>query len=227
MHNPLRSETEVFWAVVAIAVGAAAIIALALITRPLFGALLLAVEVAVGIAVLWRRATGTLPHEAEVAHREDPVYRVLVVANQTVGGRALLREIQSRCDGRDSEILVVVPALTNSWREHWSSDVDGALEEARQRLAESLRTMEAAGLRARGDVGDHHEPHASIEDALRFFPADEVIISTHPPDKSKWLEHGVVEQAREEIPLPITHVVVDLDAEARDATGAAAAQRAD
>jgi hypothetical protein len=217
MHNPLRSETEVFWTVVVIAAGAAAIIALALITRPLFGALLLAVELVAGSWVLLRTASGTLPHRAEVAHREDPVYRVLVVANQTVGGRALLREIQNRCEGRDSEILVVVPALTNSWREHWSSDVDKALEEARQRLDESLRVMDAAGLKARGDVGDHHEPAASIEDALRLFPADEVIISTHPPDKSKWLEHGVVEQAREVIPLPVTHVVVDLEAEARTA----------
>jgi hypothetical protein len=115
----------------------------------------------------------------------------------------------------------VVPALTSTPLEHWASDVDGALEEARQRLHESLRTMETAGLNARGDVGDHHEPSAALEDALRFFAADEVIISTHPPHKSRWLERGVVEQARREVPLPITHVVVDLEVEARETTGAA------
>jgi hypothetical protein len=49
---------------------------------------------------------------------------------------------------------------------------------------------------------------------LRAFPADELIISTHPPDRSKWLERGVVERARREVPLPVTHVVVDLEAEA-------------
>jgi hypothetical protein len=81
--------------------------------------------------------------------------------------------------------------------------------------------MEAAGIDARGYVGDHHEPQASLEDALREFPADEVIISTHPPARSRWLERGVVERAREEVPLPVTHVVVDLEAEAGDATGAA------
>jgi hypothetical protein len=63
-------------------------------------------------------------------------------------------------------------------------------------------------------VGDHHEPNASLEDALRDFPADEVIISTHPPERSRWLERGVVSRAREEVPLPVTHVVVDLEAEA-------------
>src|SRR5919204_673926 len=75
MHNPLRSETEVFWAVVAIAAGAAAIIALTLITRPLFGAILLVIELVVGSWVLLRRARGTMPVEPEVAHREDPVPR--------------------------------------------------------------------------------------------------------------------------------------------------------
>ena len=56
---------------------------------------------------------------------------------------------------------------------------------------------------------------------MRYFAADEVIISTHPPQKSKWLERGVVDRARREVPLPITHVIVDLEAEAAGAAGAA------
>ena len=90
-------------------------------------------------------------------------------------------------------------------------------------MDDSLRRMAEAGIRARGRVGDHHEPNASLEDALRDFPADEVIISTHPPDRSRWLERGVVERAREEVPLPITHVVVDLEAETGEARGTAGA----
>ena len=222
MHNPLRSERDVFRAVVIIAIALGAVIALTLLTRPAIGAALLALEIGIGIGVLWRGAQGTIPRQAEVSHRDDRVYRVLVLANETVGGRALLAEIENRCKGRTSEILVVVPALTSSRMEHWSSDVDGALEEAGERLNESLRRMEAAGINARGQVGDHHEPNASLEDALRAFPADEVIISTHPPERSRWLERGVVERARREVPLPITHVVVDLDAEARESAGTVA-----
>jgi hypothetical protein len=221
MHNPLRSEREVFRAVVVIGIGAGAVIALALLTRPAFGAVLLAAEAGLGIGILWRGARGTLPHGAEMAPRGDDAYRVLVMANQTVGGRALLEEIKNRCKGRHSEILVVVPALTSSPLEHWASDVDRAIAEARLRLEESLRTMESAGLAARGEVGDHHEPNAALEDALRVFAADEVIISTHPPEKSRWLERGVVERARREVPLPVTHVVVDLEAEASRMPGAA------
>lgn len=59
MRNPLRSERDVFHAVVAIGVGAAAVIALALLTRPLLGAVLLAIEAAIGVWVLWNRARET------------------------------------------------------------------------------------------------------------------------------------------------------------------------
>ena len=52
-----------------------------------------------------------------------------------------------------------------------------------------------------------------MEDALRRFPADEVIISTHPPGRSNWLERDVVERARERFDMPVTHVVVDLERE--------------
>jgi hypothetical protein len=213
MHNPLRSEAEMFRLVMIIGAGCAAVIALALIAAPVYGAILLAAEVGVGIGLLWRGSRGTLPRRAEIARGGDGTYRVLVLANQTVAGRALLEEIQNRCRGRRSEILVLVPALTSSRLEYLASDVDSALAEARKRLEQSLATMNRVGLSARGEVGDHNDPNAALEDALREFPADEVIISTHPPERSRWLERGVVQRARRDVPLPISHVVVDLDAE--------------
>jgi hypothetical protein len=222
MHNPLRSETEVFWMVVVIGIGAAVVIAVTLIAGETPGAILLAVLAVAGIVALWQRARGELPKQAEVVRAPDDVYRILVVANETVGGRALLDEIRNRCKGRHSEILVVVPALTASHLQHWASDVDAAIADARSRLDASLGAMREAGLDARGQVGDHHEPAAAIEDALREFAADELIISTHPPERSRWLEGGVVERARREIPLPVTHVVVDLEAEAAARTASAA-----
>jgi GABA permease len=77
----------------------------------------------------------------------------------------------------------------------------------------SIQAIEkSTGHRARGLIGDS-DPNVAIEDALREFPADEIIIATHPPQRSRWLEQGVVSRAREEIDLPVTHVVVDLDAE--------------
>jgi GABA permease len=213
VHNPLRSEAEMFRVVVIVGIAAAPVIAVGLITEPVYAAILLALEIGIGIGVLWRSSRGSEPHTAAVAAAEDEAHRVLVVANQTVAGRALLEEIRRRSEGRRSEVYVVVPALVSSRLEHLAHDVDSAIAEAEQRLGRSLEAMAGAGINATGQVGDHHDPNVAIEDALREFAADEVVISTHPPERSKWLERGVVERAEREVPLPVTHVIVDLEAE--------------
>jgi hypothetical protein len=212
MHNPLRSEADAFRMVMTVGAGAAAVIVLSLLAGPEFGVVLAAALVGVGIGAAWRTSRGSKRPKAEIAPGGGDVHRVLVVANETVGGRALLSEIEYRCRGRDSEILVVTPAITSAVK-HWLSDVDEAIEAAEARRTDSVSAIGALGLRARGEVGDS-DPNVAIEDALRTFPADEVIISTHPPDRSRWLERGVVQRARDDVELPVTHVVVDLEAEA-------------
>lgn len=212
MHNPLRSEADAFRWVVVIGAGAIAVIALTLLTRPVFGVVLTALLIGFGAGFAYRASRGSLPRSVPLTRGGDGKRRLLVVANETVGGEALLAEIGNRGRSRDSEILVVTPALAASRAAHWASDVDEAIELARQRMELSLIAIGELGVRARGEIGDS-DPNVAIEDALRVFPADEIIISTHPPERSRWLEHGVVERAREEVDLPITHVVVDLTAE--------------
>jgi len=209
MHNPLRSEADAFRWVVVVGVGAVSVIVLTLLTRPVFGVVLAAALIGFGIGVAYRGARGSLPRDVALTRGGDGKYRLLVVANETVGGEALLDEIRDRCRNRDSEILVVTPALASSRAAHWASDVDEAMELARQRMELSLIAIGELGLKAKGEIGDS-DPNMAIEDALRVFPADEIVISTHPPERSRWLEHGVVDRAREQIGLPISHVVVDL-----------------
>ena len=220
MHNPLRSEAEMFRVVVIVGVAAVPVIVLGLAISPAAGAIALGVELGIGIGLIWQGTRGREPHVAEVAAADDGVHRILVVANETVAGRALLDEIKRHQTGAKNEIFVVVPAMTSSRLEHLAHDVDGAIAEAGERLDHSLAAMRAAGLNVSGRVGDHHDPNAAIEDALREFAADEVIISTHPPERSKWLEGGVVENAERDLPVSVTHVVVDLEAE-RAAAGPA------
>ena len=138
-------------------------------------------------------------------------HRVLVVANETVAGEALREKICAATEGRNARVLVVAPALTSAIR-LWASDVDHGREEAQQRLEESLARLSALGVDARGEIGDS-DPLQATEDALRTFGANEIIISTHPIGRSNWLERGVVSAARERFVVPITHVVVDLEAE--------------
>jgi hypothetical protein len=223
MHNPLKSEAEMFRVVVIVGIAMGLVILLALVIDPLVGAIVFGVEIGVLIGVLVRGSRGAEPRTADVASADDGVHRVLVVANQTVGGRALLEEIKRRVEGEaSSEILVVAPPLASSAAEHWSSDIDEGIAEARQRLETSVATMRKAGLNVNGQLGDHHDPNQAAEDVLREFAADEVIISTHTPERSRWLESGVVETARRELPQPVTHVIVDLEAEAETGSAPAA-----
>jgi hypothetical protein len=66
--------------------------------------------------------------------------------------------------------------------------------------------LSATGLSADGQVGDA-DPLRAIADALTGFPADELVIATHPRELSNWLELGLIERARA-FGLPIVHVMV-------------------
>jgi len=212
MHNPLRSEADAFRWVVVIGLGAVSVIALTLLTRPVIGVVWAAALIGFGAGIAYRGARGSLPRSVAVSKGGDGRFRLLVIANETVGGEVLIDEIRRRCRERDCEVLVVTPALATSRASHWASDIDEAMELARQRMELSLIAIRELGLKARGEIGDS-DPTIAIEDALRLFPADEILISTHPPERSRWLEHGVVDHARENIDLPVTHVVVDLVAD--------------
>jgi hypothetical protein len=144
-----------------------------------------------------------------VAHDER---HILVIANETVGGEELFSILRQRSEGVSERIRVVCPAL-NSQLRHWASDEDGARAAAQLRLDASLQQLREHGIQAEGEVGDS-DPLQAIEDALRTFGADEIVISTHPEGRSNWLERNVVGLARERFDVPITHVVVDLEAAA-------------
>jgi hypothetical protein len=211
MKNPLRSEAEAFQFLLGAAVYFG-LIAIAGVINAWAG-LVVFIVLTAGVFVWWLRSRRVEPpRQTAPVHRGGPnERRILVIANETVGGEALRNEIRKRSEGYNAEVLVVTPALNSPVR-HWTSDEDQARAEAQQRLEASLERLGRAGIDARGEVGDG-DPLQAIEDALRTFGADEVIISTHPEGRSHWLERGVVSGARERFAVPITHVVVDLEAE--------------
>ncbi|SRR6266536_2300908 len=210
MKNPFRSEGDAF-RFVWLTVGYGALIVIGSAINAWLG---LAVFLALTAVAIWWgvfHGRGERPVRQAPAPSPPDEYRILVVANETVGGPELLNEIRERAAGRTARIFVVCPAL-NSPLKHWVSDEDEARAVAQRRLDASLTSMRAVRLNATGEIGDG-DPVQAIEDALRMFQPDELIISTHPPGRSNWLERGVVERARERFALPLTHVVVDLDAD--------------
>jgi hypothetical protein len=222
MRLPVKSEADAFF----LAWGSAALIGVSLavgaLLSPAAGAALFAGAV-IG-AVGWDLAKDDRAARLRDAASRAPAGdgkrpRILVVANETMGGRELREELLRR-GGAQPELRVVAPVLPS--RAHYiASDIDRELGEARARLDATLEWAREQGLDASGRVGDD-TPLTSIEDELRRFHADELIVSTHPPGRSRWLETGLVERARDELDIPVTHVVVDLEnQEVEIRTGAA------
>jgi hypothetical protein len=215
MRNPVRSETDAFY----IAVGCAALIAVALVlgsfVDPLVGVALLVGAIVGGF--VWEVSTKDpdrrrpLQEAASEARWRRPTTRarVLVIANRTLHGEELRAELR-RHAVTGAEVHIVAPILCS--RAHYiASDVDTELEEARNRLSAALAWAESEGVAVTGKVGDANAALGAIEDELRQYGADEVIISTYPPGKSNWLETGIVERLRDELNIPVTHVVVHPD----------------
>ena len=211
MINPLRSEAEAFRFLIASIVYFGAIV-IAALAGGTWAGLIVFIVLSAAVAAWWLHARREeRPVQTKPRPHAEGERRILVIANETVGGHTLRSMILERSLDVREEVLVVTPAL-NSPLKHWVSDEDGARAAAQQRLDESLAKLADAGVQARGEVGDG-DPLQAIEDALRTFGADEIIISTHPEGRSNWLERGVVENARERFAVPITHVVVDLERE--------------
>jgi membrane protein implicated in regulation of membrane protease activity len=212
MINPLRSEAEAYRFLLLTVGYFAAIAIAALVIGTWAGVIVFLVLTGAGALYVLRASRSEPPRQTVPSRRgRENERRILVIANETVGGGRLRDEISTRSEGYDEHVLVVTPAL-NSHIRHWASDEDNARLEAQKRLDASLARLRAGGIDARGEVGDA-EPLQAMEDALRLFGADEIIISTHPEGRSHWLEKGIVDSARERFAVPITHVVVDLAAE--------------
>jgi len=210
MESPFRSEAAAFRFLL-MTIGAFALIVVASWISAFLGFIVFLGLSAAAVA-MYLRQRGPAPEREHVAQLGDAgERRVLVVANETVGGQELLSAISTLALTQQTEFLVVCPAL-NSRLKTFTSDEDPAREAAQQRLDETLARLASVGIEARGEVGDG-DPLVAVDDAVRTFGPNEIVLSTHPPGRSNWLERGVVESVRAHYDVPITHVVVDLEAE--------------
>jgi GABA permease len=211
MRNPLKDEETAFRVVL----GTIAYLGLIVLASWLATWLGVVTFVVLTVIAVWilrggKRTERSPQHHVERAAVDDTV-RILVVANETVGSAALRDVLRTKAADAAEDVLVVCPALNSPVRT-WTSDEDGARAAAEARLRASLEALTAAGVTVRGEIGDG-DPLQALEDALRTFPADEIVISTHAVGRSHWLERGVVETARARFDVPITHVIGDGSAE--------------
>jgi hypothetical protein len=130
---------------------------------------------------------------------------VLVVANEVLSGERLREQIVG-ADGDGLEVDVLAPVLTSAIH-YGVTDIDEETAEARVRLERSLRWAREQGIAARGRVGDP-DPVVAIEDELRDFGADEIVVVTHTDEQANWQERTELQRLGRELDLPVRRVVV-------------------
>jgi nucleotide-binding universal stress UspA family protein len=208
MESPFRSEAAAFRFLL-ITIGAFALIVLASAIDTLLGFVTFLGLSAAAVAV-YLRQRAPAPEVTPVTPLGAPdERRVLVVANETVAGEELLSTISTLALTQQTRFRVVCPAL-NSRLKTYTSDEDPARAAAQERLDATLARLAAVGIDASGEVGDG-DPLVAVDDGVRTFGPNEIVISTHPPGKSNWLEKGVVDSVRARYDVPVTLVVVDLE----------------
>ncbi|MCA1689514.1 MAG: hypothetical protein LC720_03445 [Actinobacteria bacterium] len=211
MRNPVRSETDAFHIAFGAALLIAAAAAVGVLIAPIAGVTLFVGAIA-GVLV-WEFATKDPDRRRPLrdaalagragSRRDRPV--VLVVANRTLADEELRVEIADRA-AAGAELRILAPILVSRAR-YLASDVDSELRQARRRLDETLAWAAAEGIPATGAVGDPSAALDAIEDELRRHAADEVIVSTLPAGRSNWLETGILGRLKDELEIPVTHIV--------------------
>jgi hypothetical protein len=134
---------------------------------------------------------------------------VLVVANETIGGRKLLDAVKERA-GEDVRFVLCVPQ--NKPRAGLVVYDDAVFDAAQARVDLALEVIRDMGIRAIGEVGDS-DPYTATVDAVREYRPQEIIISTYPETRSGWMRRDLIERVADATGLPVTHVVTDIDHE--------------
>jgi hypothetical protein len=136
---------------------------------------------------------------------------VVVIANETAASRSLADLLQETAQDDDVQVTVVAPV--NQPRQGYVVYYDTRRAAARRRLDRTLDLLHEHGVKATGVVVEC-DPVAALRDAIDQLEPDEVIVSTHPQQKSGWLRRNKVDQMRRVAgALPFRHVVVDLERE--------------
>ena len=133
--------------------------------------------------------------------------RLLVVITSEIADGVLRDLVRSRA-GDDAEMLVVAPASDISRLDWLTNAEDDARDEAASLAAATAEATPTDDVEAR--VGDS-APVKAIEDALRTFAADEILVVAHHDDQAGWLEEGAGAKAQARFSIPITRVTVTPD----------------
>jgi hypothetical protein len=207
MRFPIRSETDAFHFAIATAALGGIAVAIGVLATALVGLIAFLVLGLLALSAHLASSDGErrrpLREAADEPHRSRGAVagarHVLVVANEPLGGEDLRARIAGP-EERRVELDVLAPVLSS--RTHLAyTDIDEGMRQARERLRRSLSWARTQGFLAHGTIGDA-SPTVSIEDQLREFGADEVIVVTSG-EGGRWQEREQLQRLREELDVPV------------------------
>jgi hypothetical protein len=135
-------------------------------------------------------------------------HRIVAVTTDVLEGDEPVKALSESARGEPVDVRVVAPAVEASPVRHTLGDIDEPREEAQQRLEKTLQNLSAAGIEARGEVGDP-DPVQAAQDALLKEPADEILIYVYEEGQQHWYEGGLFDHAKESLEPPLRLAVLD------------------
>ena len=131
--------------------------------------------------------------------------KLLVLTPEPVDADMLRSTLGEDVEG--AEVLVVSPATTRSKLAFWVSDPDQAIAEAESAEEETVERLEEQGVDAAGDTGES-EPAVALQDALATFPADRIVVFSHPEGDRDYREDEGLADVEERFGIPVTHALI-------------------
>jgi hypothetical protein len=134
--------------------------------------------------------------------------KILVLTTESVTADQLRSALPDGADPDDAEVMVVAPALHESALRFWVSDADDAIARADEVRRESVEQLGDEGVSASGDTGEG-DPETAIEDALKTFAADRIVIFTRTGSEQRYKEDVDPGELQERFGVPVTQVTTD------------------
>jgi hypothetical protein len=213
MRLPIRSESDAFRAVFVVAAAVAICLVLGYWVDEWLGVALASLSFVALVAwIFLDRSRQTAVRSAAAAGRRGGGgHRTLLIANETPTREQFRAEILPRLGARP--MLEIHAPVVQSRTHFVTTDIDRERDRARDRLDQIVRLARSEGIAASGAVGDPIDPLAGVEDELRRYTADQVIVTTGTGADANWVESDLLAQLSGGLDRAVTRVVVEHDSD--------------
>ena len=127
--------------------------------------------------------------------------RLLVLTPEPIDANVL--KAAAGEEAADAEVMVVTPATSKSGVRFWMNDIDKDIAAAQVAADETVELLQEGGVDAVADTGEA-EPALALQDALATFPADRIIVFTHPEGELDYREDEGLRDAEGRFGIPVT-----------------------